>query len=84
MTAYYRKRLSFRILKMYVRIFDKTWVCALVATICTLYSGKWFDVSWAAFLIRAAIFMLIYGALMLCLEMTNDEKRMLKEGIQRA
>lgn len=84
MTAYYRKRLSFRILKMYGRIFDKTWVCALVATICTLYSGKWFDVSWAAFLIRAAIFMLIYGALMLCLEMTDDEKRMLKEGIQRA
>lgn len=83
MTTYYRKQLSFRILKMYRHILDKTWICAFVATIATWYSGKWFDVSWTAFLVRGAIFVLIYGVLMFCLEMTQEEKRMLKGGIPR-
>lgn len=78
MNVYYRKHLSFQIWKMYCRIFDKTWICAIVATICTLISGKLFEISWFSFLFRGTIFVLIYGVLMLMWEVTDNEKQAIK------
>lgn len=83
MNLYYRKHLDFRILKMYCRIFDKTWICAIVATVCTLISGKWFEISWFSFLFRGAIFVLVYGILMLLWETTDNEKQVIKRLVSK-
>lgn len=83
MNVYYRKHLSFKILKMYSHTFDKTWLCAIIATVCTFFSGKWFELSWFSFLFRGAIFVLVYGILMLLWEATNDEKQAIKRLVSK-
>ena len=83
MNLYYRRQLSFKIISMFIHIFGKTWICAAIATICTLYTGKWFDLSWISIIVRAFGFMLVYALLMLCIEMDAAEKNAIKRLIKR-
>ena len=75
MNIYYYKKLSFRMINIYRRIFSGTWLCLLISGIAIAVSSHFITGGWLAFIINAAIFCAVYGITMLLFGFKKDEKK---------
>lgn len=74
LNIYYQVKLKINMLKIYFRILHKISLCILLPTILCFLINPYFGGSWFAFLIKAVIFILIYGVLMLIFGLNTNEK----------
>lgn len=74
MGIYYKKKFGFNIIHMYASIFNRIWVCAAFSGLVTLVTSKFIVGGWFAFIVNAAIFVLVYGISMLLYGFTMEEK----------
>lgn len=75
MNIYYYKKLSFRMLKIYRKIFSGTWLCLLISGGAIALSSHFINGGWIAFIINAAIFCVVYGITMLLFGFKKEEKK---------
>lgn len=79
MNIYYKKKIGLNVTRMFAEIFKKTWVCVLVSFVMTLPLALWReDGNWLILIIKALIFCVVYGLLLIFYGMNSDEKKMLK------
>lgn len=78
LNIYYKVKLEMDVFKLYLKIFHKITPCILIACVVVWLLNGWIGGSWPAFLLKAGIFMVIYGAAMLSFGMTAQEKQMLR------
>ena len=78
MNIYYKKKIGLNVTRMFAEIFKKTWICVLVSFVLTLPLILWrCDGNWLIFILKAIIFCVIYGILLIFYGMNSDEKKML-------
>ncbi|MBR3811551.1 MAG: oligosaccharide flippase family protein [Agathobacter sp.] len=79
MNVYYKKKIGLNVTRMFKEIFKKTWICVLVSFALTLPLMLWkSDGNWLILIMKAIIFCIIYGILLIIYGMNNDEKKMLQ------
>lgn len=77
MNYYYKKKLNFKIFKMFSKIFSRTFLCSIVAAITTFVIHLYLNGSWGSFIINAGIFMIIYLMLLILIEFKKEEKTLI-------
>ena len=75
LNIYYRVKLKIKIVRVYCEIFHRITLCILVPCVCILFLNPHFSGTWMTFILKVAIFILIYGILMLLLGLTKKEKQ---------
>ena len=74
MNIYYYKKLNFNMLSIYGGIVRRTLPCLLIAGGAILLTSRFLHGSWLAFVANGAVFVLVYGALMLIWGFSEDER----------
>lgn len=74
MNIYYQKKLGIRIIRLYAAIFRKTTLCLIVAGAVGLLLNKYIFGSWLSFFMKAIIFLIVYGILLLFFGLSKEEK----------
>lgn len=74
LNIYYQVKLKMNMFKIYFRILHKISLCILVPTVTCFFVNSYFGGSWLAFLAKAAMFVVIYGVLMLIFGLDANEK----------
>lgn len=81
MNIYYNKKLGINMFGLYFKIFHKTTLGLIVASIpCILLNWVMYG-SWLSFIIKVGIFVAVYGAVLLLYALKPEEKRAL--GLKR-
>ncbi|MBQ3082014.1 MAG: polysaccharide biosynthesis C-terminal domain-containing protein [Clostridia bacterium] len=75
MNIYYHKRIGFKVFRFYFDVFRRLLVCVLVPASFTWLLNYIADSSWMWLLIRVAVFMVIYAAMLWFYGLTKQEKR---------
>ncbi|MCI9272530.1 MAG: oligosaccharide flippase family protein [Clostridiales bacterium] len=83
MNIYYRKKIGLEVGRMFREIFSGIAPSLLVACLICLPLYWWKQVSWITFLIKAAVFCLVYAALLLWFGVNQQEKAELKRALQK-
>lgn len=83
MNIYYYKVLGFNMIKIYVNIIKKIWICLLISGIVVFFTSKHLKGSWLMFVCNVVIFCIIYIITLLLYGLTKQEKNMIlrKKGI---
>lgn len=74
LNIYYQVKLKVNMLKIYFRILYKISICILIPTVVCFWLNPYLSGSWFAFFVKAILFMLIYGVLMLSFGLNASEK----------
>lgn len=74
LNIYYHVKLKISMWKIYFRILHKISLCILIPTILCFVINPYFGGSWFSFIIKAVVFILIYGVLMLAFGLNANEK----------
>lgn len=74
LNIYYYVKLKMNMFRVYFRIMHKIILCIAVPTVVCILINPFFGVSWFAFLAKAAVFVGIYGILMLVFGLNKNEK----------
>lgn len=74
LNIYYWVKLRMNMFKVYFRIFHKIALCILVPTVICIVINPLISGSWVAFIAKAAVFVLVYGVLMLVFGLDDGEK----------
>jgi O-antigen/teichoic acid export membrane protein len=74
MNIYFHKRIGFRVFKFYTDVFRRLLICILIPTAVIWFMGVIADSSWMWLLIRIAVFVVIYAALLYFYGLSNQEK----------
>ena len=77
MNIYYNRNLGFSVFRMFKNIIGKTIFCASGAAVVTYFVHKILNGSWVAFVLNAAIFMVVYLAMLVVLELSRNERNTL-------
>lgn len=77
LNIYYRIKLKFNMSKIYFKIMAKISVCIAIPCVMILLVNPYISGDWISFLIKAALFLAVYGALMLLFGMNSEEKAMI-------
>lgn len=77
MNIYYKIKLGFKIIPMFIHIMGKTLPCAAIAGALTFLLHTVFGGSWISFIVNAIVFMLIYITLLMVWGLKKEEKEML-------
>ena len=80
MGVYYTKKIGIPILRIYAGIFNRIWICLLIAGCGLWVFAKYFHGSIWTFVASIAVFCSIYGIMMLTYGLSEEEKRMLRIG----
>lgn len=80
MGVYYTRKIGIPILRIYTGIFDRIWICLIIAGCGLRVFSKHFYGSVWAFVAGIVVFCIIYGATMLVYGLSKEEKRMLRIG----
>jgi O-antigen/teichoic acid export membrane protein len=85
MNIYYHFKLNFKVISLFAHIMHGIMPCAAVATVVTFFVHLCCNGSWLSFVINAAIYMVVYIALLFAWGLQNDEKRFLlgRFGVRR-
>lgn len=66
MNIYYYKTLQFNMIKVYIKIFSKSWICILLSVISSMFVSWHINGTWLNLVINIMVFCLVYfGSLML-------------------
>ena len=74
LNLYYYVKLKMNMFRVYFRIMHKIIFCIAVPTVVCILINPFFGISWFTFLAKAAVFMGIYGILMLVFGLNKNEK----------
>lgn len=74
MNVYYVRELKFNVIIMFGRIFNRTVVCAIIATSLTFGLHVFLNRTWLSFIVNAIVFMSVYIALMIVWGLSSNEK----------
>lgn len=74
MNIYYKKKLGINILKVYLKIFNKTIFCILTASCICLVLNQFIFGTWVSFIIKVISFILVYLATLLMFGFSKEEK----------
>lgn len=77
MNIYYHKKFGFPILQMFRRIFSRIWICLLIAGAVLLGVSQLWHGSYGMLILDAAIFCVVYAALLLTFGFSPAERRTL-------
>ena len=77
MNIYYYKRLSFKMIKIYLGIFKGTWLALAAAGVVLALVSPYTPLSWLGFILDVAVFGGVYGVGMLIFGLNKEEKRMI-------
>ena len=75
MNIYYWKKLSFNMLRIYRKIFSRTWLCLLISGAAIFVSSRFLTEGWLALMLNIAIFGAVYGITLLLFGFTKEEKK---------
>lgn len=75
MNIYYQKKLEFRIIRIYYRIFTRITPCLVVATIPCLVLNMFMYGSWLSLIIKIITFILVYGVTLILFGLNGDERK---------
>jgi O-antigen/teichoic acid export membrane protein len=75
MNIYYRKKLSFNMLRIYRKIFSGTWLCLLISGGAIFVSSQFLTEGWFSFILNVAIFGVVYGTTLLLFGFKKEEKK---------
>lgn len=73
LNIYYHIKLKMNMMKIYFRILHKISICILIPTVLCLMVNPYFEGTWLSFVVKVAVFVAIYGVLMLLFGLNNDE-----------
>lgn len=73
MNIYYSTKLGFPMLKIYGRIFDRTWLCLLVAGVALYISSRFLGGSWLTFFANVGVFSSVYFVCLLFYGFSKQE-----------
>ena len=74
MNIYYHKVFGFNMLKIYLKIFDGIWICALISTIAIIISSSFMSKGLITFIINVVIYVAAYAVTLLMFGLKKDEK----------
>lgn len=75
MNIYYYKKFSFKMLKIYKKIFSGTWLCLLISGVAIWISSWFLNEGWLAFALNIVVFCIVYATSMLLFGFKKDEKK---------
>ncbi len=76
MNIYYKKKIGLNVIRMFLGIFKRTWVCVIISFVVTLPLMFWeCNGNWFILIAKAIVFCIVYGALLLGYGFNADEKR---------
>ncbi|MBQ3604049.1 MAG: polysaccharide biosynthesis protein [Clostridia bacterium] len=75
MNIYYYKKFSFKMLKIYKKIFSGTWLCLLISGGAIWISSRFLNEGWFAFALNIVVFCIAYVTSMLLFGFKKDEKK---------
>jgi O-antigen/teichoic acid export membrane protein len=79
MNIYYVKVLKLNVFRIFKNVFSRTWVCCLMASLSLVVVNKLdLELSWGTWLLKVAIFIVVYGVMLYFFGMNSSEKRLLK------
>ncbi len=74
LNIYYQIKLKMNMLRVYFRIMHKIVLCIAIPTVICILINPYFGVSWFSFIAKAAVFLAIYGVLMILFGLNENEK----------
>ncbi len=74
LNIYYNKKLKINMFKIYFRILHKITPCIIIPAVVCFFINEHFYGTWFTFVVKAAVFMAIYGVLMLLFGLDSNEK----------
>lgn len=75
MNIYYSKKLKLPMLRIYLSIFDRIWICLLISGIAIFISSRFLNGSWLEFLANVIVFFIVYLLSLMFYGLRKDEKR---------
>ena len=76
MNVYYRRKLHFNVFSMFSKIFSRTLICVIIAAALTAICQSIWSGGWLTLIINAAMYMAIYGILMVFWGFSLEERDM--------
>ncbi len=77
MNIYYYKKLSFRMIKIYLGIFKGTWLCLVLAGVALALVSPHTPISWFGFILDVGVFGVVYVVTLLLFGLNKEEKKMI-------
>lgn len=74
MAIYYKKEIGLPMFSIYRGIFKRTWLCLLLSGAALFVSSRFLYGSWPSFILNVAIFVVIYGVLLLVFGLGKQER----------
>lgn len=74
MNIYYYKKLQFNMLSIYYRIINRTLPCIVISGVIIIFTSRIINGSWLALFANIAIFLVVYGLLMLLWGCSAEER----------
>lgn len=74
LNIYYQIKLKMNMFRVYFRIMHKIVLCIAIPTVICILINPYFGVSWFSFIAKAAVFLAIYGVLMILFGLNENEK----------
>ncbi len=79
MNVYYVKVLKLNVFRIFKSVFSRTWICCLVASASVAVANRFLvTVSWGMWLLKVAIFIIVYGMMLWFFGMNSSEKKIVK------
>ena len=75
MNIYYRKKLRFPMMRIYLRIVNRTWICLLVSGAVLFASSRFLSGGILKFILNVIIFCVVYAVTLLLFGLTKEEKK---------
>lgn len=75
MNIYYQKKLNINIFKLYVAISKRITICLIIASAIGFLLNYLISGSWIAFIVKAIIYIMVYGVLLLVYGLSKSEKQ---------
>lgn len=77
MNIYYQRKIKLNVINMFKQIFSRIWICVLVALAINSPLMLWrIDHNWGVFIIKAIIFLAVYGMAIWLYGLNENEKNM--------
>lgn len=74
MNIYYCRKLDLPMIKIYLKIVDRIWICMLIAGFAIYLSSMLLSGGWASFILNVIIFCLVYIVTLWLIGLTKEEK----------
>lgn len=76
MNIYYVKVIKLNVFRIFKNVFSRTWICCLAASTVLIIVDRFIGGSWFLWILKVAIFCLVYGILLIVYGMNEHEKNL--------